>query len=339
VFFINVALLLFGGVAILTAFGGDTLGQATFAFDDDRWSPDKVAFLKRITSRGWISLICIIITLGLGVFKDKIHQQTVSEETSSRKNLEEDNFRLHERIADHVMEIITLREEIDTRTKNMSEMSDDLRKKQLVSFRAAFRRAYKPPRGVDDAVVLMDGREKIPISSRYHEQMRLYREDEFKLTTIIGETSEDDLGSIRLEAGGKKYTLFDQPSPGPFKIMLQIEGNSSKPMEAYILNPKQLSNMTLKIFVRTVELSKGQERFKRLILNGRFPALGKKLYKMTNPDVLNVRSAPATSAQILTRLSSGSFVRSMKTQSGWSKVKTPTGTQGWVLTRLLTEIE
>ncbi len=338
-FFINIALLLFGLVAILAAFGGDTLGQSSFAFDDDRWSPDKVAFLKRITSRGWTSLVCLIIVLGLGIAKDKIHQQTVLQETTSRENLEKDNTRLHERIADHVMEIITLREKIDTATKNMSEMSDDLKKKQLVSFKTAFRHAFKPPRGIDDAVVLLDGREKIPIPSRYREQMRLYWEDEFKLTATIEEPLDVDLDSIKLEAGGKTYALFDNPNPGPFKKILHIKGNSPRPMEASILNPLQMSNMKLKIFVRAAKLSKGQDRFKQLILNGRFPALGKKLYKVTTPDILNVRSNPATNSQIRAQLSSGSFVRSMQDQNGWTEVKTPRGKQGWVLTRLLTEIE
>jgi len=339
VFFINVALVFFGVVAILSAFGGDTLGQSTFAFDDDRWSPDKVAFLNRITPRGWISLFCLVIALGLGIAKDKIHQQTVIKETTSRENLEEDNSRLHERVADHVMEIIALRERIETTTRDMAEMSDDLKKKQLVSFKSAFKHAFKPPRGIDDAVVLLDGRTIIPIPSRYRDQMQLYWEDEFKLTTTIKDPSDRDLESIKLKVGGKTYTLFESPNPGPFKVKLRIKGNSPRPMEASILNPLQLSDMTLRIFVRTAELSKGQERFKRLILTGRFPALGKKLYKVTTPDILNVRSDPATTSQIRTRLSSGSFVHSIQTQNEWTEVRTPTGKQGWVLTRLLTEIE
>lgn len=338
-FFINVALVFFGLMAMLSAFGGDTLGQSSFAFDDDRWSPDKVTFLKRITPRGWISLFCLVITLGLGIAKDKIHQQTVLKETTSRENLEDDNTRLHERVADHVMEIIALREQIETTTQDMAEMSDDLKKKQLVSFKTAFKQAFKPPRGIDDAIVLLDGRSKIPIPSRYRDQMQLYWEDEFKLTTVIEGHSEENLESVRLEVGGKTYALFKDTSPGPFRIMFHIEGSSPRPMEASILNPLQLSNMTLRIFVRTAELSKGQEKFKRLILTGRFPALGKELYKVTTPDILNVRSDPATTSQIRTRLSHGSFVHSVQTQNGWTEVRTPTGKQGWVLSRLLTEIE
>lgn len=336
---INIVLLIFGLVAVLSAFGGDTLGESSFAFDDDSWSPDKVAFLKRITPRGWTSIICLFIALGLGVAKDKIQKQTVLKETTDRANLEEDNTRLHKRVAEHVMEIIALRERIDKANQDLAEMSDHIQKKQLVSFEAAFKHAFKPPRGIDDAVVVLDGRTKIPIPSRYREQMLLYWGDEFRFTTTIGEPSEDGLDSIRLEAGSKTYTLFDRPSPGPFNKILHIDGNSPKAMAASILNPLQLNNLTLKVFVRTAETSKGQDRFKRLILTSRFPALAKKLYKVTTPEILNVRSAPDASAQIRTRLSSGSFVRSLQTQSGWTEVRTPTGKQGWVITRFLTEIK
>lgn len=339
VFFINIAILFFGIVAILSAFGGATLSEATFAFDDDRWSPDKVPFFKRITPRGWTSLFCLVIALGLGIIKDKIHQQTVSRETSSRKNLEADNTRLHERIGDHVKEIIGLREQVDKANQDISEMSDDLQKKQLVSFEIAFKRAFKPPRAIDDAVVLLDGRERIPIPSRYREQMLLYWGDQFLFSTTIEDPPVPGLDSVKLEAGGKTYSLFDNPAPGPFKKLITIAGNSPKPLAAEILNPLQLSNITLKVFVRTAKSSKGQDRFRRLILTSRFSVLAKKLYKMTSPDILNVRSNPATTSQIRTRLSSGSFVRSLKTQGGWTEVRTPTGQQGWVLTRLLTEIK
>jgi hypothetical protein len=298
-----------------------------------------VAFLKRITPRGWTSLFCLILALGLGVIKDKIHQQTVSKETTSRKNLEEDNTRLHERVAEHVLGIISLRKQVDQANEDLSEMSDHIQKKQLVSFETAFKRAFKPPRAIDDAVVLLDARTSIPIPSRYREQMLLYWGDQFLFTTTLEESSLDGLDSIKLKAGGKTYRLFDNPSPGPFKKVLHIAGKSPKAMAAVILNPLQVSKIKLNIFVRTAKSSKGQDRFKRLILTSRFPVLAKKLYKTTTPDILNVRADPATTSQILARLSSGSFVRSLKTQSGWTEVRTPTGKQGWVLTRLLTEIE
>jgi len=56
--FLNLALLIVGTAATLSAFGGKT------------WLESDKPFLERITLRGWISLICLVLALALGAIKE-----------------------------------------------------------------------------------------------------------------------------------------------------------------------------------------------------------------------------------------------------------------------------
>jgi hypothetical protein len=56
--FLNLALLIIGTAATLAAFGGKT------------WREGKEPILERITPRGWVSLMCLVLALALGVIKE-----------------------------------------------------------------------------------------------------------------------------------------------------------------------------------------------------------------------------------------------------------------------------
>jgi hypothetical protein len=55
---LNVFLLLSGALAAVAAIGGET------------WRKDEPRVFKRLTSRGWISIVCVVIALGIGVWKE-----------------------------------------------------------------------------------------------------------------------------------------------------------------------------------------------------------------------------------------------------------------------------
>jgi hypothetical protein len=56
--FLNLALLLIGATSTIAAFGGKT------------WREGPEPILERITTRGWISLFCLILAVGLGTAKE-----------------------------------------------------------------------------------------------------------------------------------------------------------------------------------------------------------------------------------------------------------------------------
>jgi hypothetical protein len=76
---LNVLLLLLSAAATLAAFGGDT------------WTKGSEPLLKRVTARGWFSLICLVLTLIVGAGKEI---RSSRQETSLQRERDEANVRL-----------------------------------------------------------------------------------------------------------------------------------------------------------------------------------------------------------------------------------------------------
>ncbi len=73
---LNIALLIIGAASTMSAFGGKT------------WREGPEPILERITSRGWISLFCLILAVFLGVTKEIRSQiaDTLAKNNSEREH-------------------------------------------------------------------------------------------------------------------------------------------------------------------------------------------------------------------------------------------------------------
>src|SRR5271165_6735147 len=69
--FLSIALLLVGTTATLAAFGGKT------------WKEGTEPALERITPRGWVSLLCLVLALALGVIS-QLHDSNESSKKEQR---------------------------------------------------------------------------------------------------------------------------------------------------------------------------------------------------------------------------------------------------------------
>jgi hypothetical protein len=128
--FLNLALLIIGTAATLAAFGGKT------------WKEGSQPILERVTSRGWISLICLILALGLGVAKE-IHSQSVdrrkdedAKNAKAKADLEHlvevsaadrRQAALSEQLAKAQAELKGLREVNDVTNDNLKDVRGDLK--------------------------------------------------------------------------------------------------------------------------------------------------------------------------------------------------------------------
>jgi len=76
--FLNIALLVIGTMATLAAFGGKT------------WRDGSEPFLERVTARGWISLMCLVLALAIGTIKEIRTQRedAISEASAAREKAE-----------------------------------------------------------------------------------------------------------------------------------------------------------------------------------------------------------------------------------------------------------
>jgi hypothetical protein len=76
--FLNIALLVIGTMATLAAFGGKT------------WRDGPESILERITVRGWVSLMCLVLAFAIGTIKEirTEREDAISEATAARDKAE-----------------------------------------------------------------------------------------------------------------------------------------------------------------------------------------------------------------------------------------------------------
>jgi hypothetical protein len=325
---LNLALAVFALVGSLAAFGGDT------------WEKGTAPVLRRVTGRGWVALVCLLLAFLLGGIKEILLHRESRAEAAIKQALESENKKQQEEIARQLRVIGGLQAQLESSANSLSSTTERIGGQQLASIEAAFSIAIKAPRETDDAVVHLRGNPVVPIPSRYNPEMQLYWGDQFHFVLMPeGDVPVSELASLKLEVGERTYPLHDGTGSGFFERTLRIYGKSPRPMLARILNPNRLAGVFLKIFVRTTDSSQGQEEFRRLILTSPFREFAQKIYKATTPDILNVRANPDVAAAVRSRLTRGSFVRVLQTQGVWTEVRTPEGRQGWVTSQSLGQIE
>jgi hypothetical protein len=325
---LNLLLALFGLIGSLAAFGGET------------WVKGGTQILRRITKRGWVALFCLLIAFVLGGVKEVALSRASKVEIAEKKKLQAENKQQAAQIAKQLEQITRLQEKLEVSTQELAKTTGQIGEQQLASIEAAFELAIKRPRETDDAFVEIRGQPIVYIPSRRNNEMLLYWGDQFHFVLLSDrDISASELSSLKLEVGGRTYPLHDGAGTGFFEETLRIYGDSSRPMQTRILNPLRLTDVEVKIFVRTTDSSQGQEEFRRIILNSPFREFAQMVYKCTRADVLNVRTNPDISAPIRSRLARGSFVRVLQTQDNWTEIRTPEGRQGWVGSQYLVEIE
>jgi hypothetical protein len=76
---VNIALVASAFVTAIVAIGGDT------------WEKDKTPVWTSITQRGWIAIVCLALTFGLGVWKELQARNEAEALTSQRDRMAEDS--------------------------------------------------------------------------------------------------------------------------------------------------------------------------------------------------------------------------------------------------------
>lgn len=352
---LNILIAAFGLVATLAAFGGDT------------WDKDEPGIIKRINIRGWVSLISIVIAFSLGVYKEiNNHQESIRKDEAATKlrdelktsrdqiqesaekigNLETTLTARQVEINDQVVLIENLQKELSqqqmdlsAKTDNLSTETTSLARKQLSSIESAFRLAIATVPEVDNWVLNLSGSRMQRIPSRKYDQMQLHWGDSFKFVMFYSDYSARELSTLKLVAGDQKYPLHSGEGNSFFEETIRVYGNSPKAMPAYVENPLGLTDVKIKIFVRSSDSTRGQKEFKKLVTSSEFFSIAKDIYKSTTADLLRMRSEASTQSQILSQLPKGSFVRVVQNVGDWSEIVTPEGRQGWVASRFLSVIE
>lgn len=235
-FAINLALLLIGTTAALAAFGGET------------WEKGDEPFLKRITRRGWVAVICMLATLALGITKEIRNNTAVAAAAIKQLELENNLARTTEELG-------------ETRAKLAAVEPNILQAMILAT--AGLRRES------DYSTRTIRGQVAVPLlSGRTNRELILYGGDLVDYHIFCSNAgqriaglppSRRELGSLLiLKVGDTEYPLGEHGRQ-------MIIGPVGQPLKATILNPNRLQNCQLKILVESADRTREATQIEPLI--------------------------------------------------------------------------
>jgi FtsZ-binding cell division protein ZapB len=345
---LNLLLALLGLTATLAAFGGET------------WRKGEEPLRQRITSRGWVSVFCLLAAFSLGIVKEvrsnAEQEQAARHSAQQQQKAARENQRVkaeNQQLSQHIRglkgQISSMQKALDSSTLKIGRSTARIESSTATVVRSnceglenAFKLAARIPRDYDDCVVHLLGRPREALLSRRSDNLELYWGDEFEYTFIPDDAYHGrlaDLRSLKLLVGGRAYELHPDTARFYYSGHLRIYGSSPQPMSAVILNPKQLTGIGIKIFVRSTDATRGQQEFRRIVLNGQCSEFAKRVFKAVNTNVLKVRAQPSETAASRFYLAKGSFVRTSTRLASWVEIMTPENRQGWVKADYLATIE
>jgi len=319
---VNILIAILGLTGTLTAFGGET------------WKKGEEPLIRRITKRGYLSLFCLSMTFILGVFKEVKTNEQKNLAVTENQELNKIIKGLQDSLSSNVKSISTSAREVNIKV-------DELKAANCEGIEIAFKLAVNIPRDYDDCVANIDGRDKITISGRITDPMEIYWGDNFEYTFILenfsGEVSQ--LGTIKLMVDNRQYDLHPGNGNYFFHGSVRIYGANPNPMTAYIINPSNIAGVKIKIFVRSTDASRGQQDFKKAVLNGQCSEYAKKVYKVINQNTVRLRAQSNENSRVRSTLLKGAFVRTLQVVEDWTEVLTPENRQGWIKTDFLSIIK
>jgi hypothetical protein len=111
---LTISLASLGFAATLAAFGGEA------------WKKGKAPLLRRVTTRGWVSLVCMITAFILGIVKEVRQSSIDSANHTIRVALEAENARQAARIEENVSKMGELQTSLDNRTRELADLTAEI---------------------------------------------------------------------------------------------------------------------------------------------------------------------------------------------------------------------
>ena len=113
---LTISLATLGFAATLAAFGGEACKKG------------KAPLFRRVTTRGWVSVLCIITAFILGIVKEVRQSSIDAANHATRLTLEAEKGRQAARVEENVSRIDELQTALDNRTRELAELTAKINK-------------------------------------------------------------------------------------------------------------------------------------------------------------------------------------------------------------------
>ncbi|MEW8626583.1 MAG: hypothetical protein AB2551_12580 [Candidatus Thiodiazotropha sp.] len=275
---INIALLMAGFIGAVAAIGGDT------------WHKGDDPVLQRITKRGWLSIVALSLTLGLGVVKEisavdaskeakeaqKALRQQLSDAAISLTNAEKAREKLQADLAKANQGLSASQESLEEANGRLERAQRKLAAIEPDILEGMFSLTERIPREQDFAFANVNGQHRVvPISSETDRQLVLYGGDVFEWhhfceypRNLAGVPQNNPL--IPAEAIRPKRPFILDTEFRDYEIdskegEIRISGPIGEPLEAVIINNSGYENCGFKIVVKSTDRTRTQRQFEPLL--------------------------------------------------------------------------
>jgi hypothetical protein len=213
---INIALLSLGFIGASLAFGGET------------WVKIDAPIHKRITSRGWLSITCLLLALALGIWKEVRTEKAAAADAKEREQLKQDLK--------------------DARTALVSV--------EPTVLDAMYKLTARIVRELDFAFVeLQGGMTYTPTSSETHSPLRLYGGDEVEYDFYCRGRNQGPGRSIKIAVGSREYTLDGDHG------VVRVAGPIGEPMVTRVINSDRVTDCDLKLIIKSTDRTRVETQF------------------------------------------------------------------------------
>ncbi|MCH7412359.1 hypothetical protein MM213_02600 [Belliella sp. R4-6] len=210
----------------------------------------------------------------------------------------------------------------------------------LAELEVLFPFAVRVERNSDNTIMHLNGENEVQVTSydNNFEMMKLRYGDTFKYYIFSNSGNiipPDSKLYLQLSNGLK----LDLPIASDLQSVL-IPGSNPNPITAKIINPNELSDVSMKIIVYSADKDMGREKFRQALLNTSLSEKVREIYKQISRNGVLLRRSPEIATDnILRSLNQGAIFKILEEKENFIKIRLPEGRDGWIDERYVEDID
>jgi len=251
---INLALLLLGTTGALAAFGGDT------------WRREPMPWARRITRRGWLALLCMLATLGVGITKEVRSSSLNAEAARKERKLQDDLATSNAALGNAIGKLESTQKALDATRAKLAAVEPSILEGIIVAT-SGIRREYDfstPSLRGQRSLALVSGRDSSKPLRLYggdYLEYHVFCDDHGRhsgFSAANGRAVQERPNSLAIQAGQTYYPLGASGRQ-------MIIGPVGVPMTATLFNPEGLQNCSLKLLIESADRTRVAQQLAPLV--------------------------------------------------------------------------
>jgi hypothetical protein len=291
-----------------------TVTSTLAAFGGEAWRKGSEPLLSRITARGWVSLICLLLTFGFGLLKEF---RTADEQQQ-----------LSGRLAEKTSQVARVQDRLSMTQAalDLERSVNNLSNANFMQLEVRFNALAPIGQTIYHGLTYFDGASTARFEDEYGQPLVLYAGDS---VSVVLEVMQKNYPRVGLTIGQHSYELNE---PGPLGVVpteFAVIGDHSEPMSVHLINPEHASG-SIKWFVTSTTTIRQDMEFKKLLSSVDVPDHVRTSYMIVRRPGTIITATPDPHGSVVERPQLGFLVKQILSTEQWSQIQMPGGKLGWI---------